>query len=105
MVGRDRLARAALALAESPEVADFAIDDLRQWKRWEATDAVISLAGRTSHGHGVIQRAALRFSLQSPTVNAAVYVAHRRDLDPDEVEAMRDALKLESAPPPPSIRD
>ncbi len=96
LVDKKTLVGAMLALAESSDVADFVIEDLRKGRRWETTDQVLALAGRKSHNVGVIQRAALRFALQSPMPQAANYVATQRKRDPDQVRETEEILELEA---------
>jgi hypothetical protein len=59
------------------------------------TSQVLDLAGRKTHNVGVIQRAALRFALQSPSATAAAYVREQRKRDPEQVKDTEELLKLE----------
>ena len=101
LVEKKALVHGMMEAAEFADIADFAIEDLRKWRTWEMTDAILKLAARKSHQVGVIQRATLRFALQSPTKSAAAYVAQQRKRDPEQVRDTEEILKLEpdSAPP------
>jgi hypothetical protein len=96
LVGKNLLGTAMLEAAEHPDIADFAIEDLRKWHSWDATDQVLKLAARKSHEVGVIQRAVLRFALQSPSPKAAEYVTRQRKRDPEQVRDTEEILKLET---------
>ena len=95
IVPKNKLVGAMLAAAEFPDVADFAIEDLRKWKRWETTEQVLAVVGRKTHNVGVIQRAGLRFALQSPVPAAAAFVAAQRARDAELVADMEEWLKFE----------
>jgi hypothetical protein len=100
LVDKKALVHGMLEAAEFPDIADFAIEDLRKWRCWDMTDAILKLSGRKSHDVGVIQRAALRFALQSPMKSAAGYVTEARKRDPDHVRDTEEILKLEPDAPP-----
>jgi hypothetical protein len=95
VIAKNELLRVALLAAETPEVADFVIEDLRKWKRWEFTDQVLGLGSRKSHDVGVIRRAVLRFALQSPMPSAKEFVAIQRKRDPEAVRDTEEFLELE----------
>ena len=98
LVPKKALIHGMMEAAEFPDIADFAIEDLRKWHCWDMTESIISLASRKTHDVGVIQRAALRFALQSPTKQAAAYVAEQRKRDPEQVRDTEEILKLEPEP-------
>jgi hypothetical protein len=100
LVEKKALVHAMLEAAEFPDISDFAIEDLRKWRCWDTTDQVLKLAARKSHDVGVIQRAVLRFALQSPMPHAADFVAAARKRDPDQVRDTEEILKLEPEPVP-----
>ncbi len=95
LVEKKALGHGMLEAADYPDIADFAIEDLRKWHCWEMTDSVLKLASRKTHNVGVIQRAVLRFALQSPTKSAAAYVEQQRKRDPEQVRDTEEILKLE----------
>lgn len=98
LIEKKLLISAMLEATTIPDVEDFAIEDLRKWRCWEATDHILGLAERKSHSIGVIQRAILRFAIQSPMPAAAAYVAAQRKRDPDQVHDTEEILKLEPEP-------
>jgi hypothetical protein len=100
LVAKKSLAGGMLQAAEFYDIADFAIDDLRKWQCWEMTDPVLKLGARKSHSAGVIQRAVLRFALQSPSQSARNYVTDQRKRDPERVKDTEEILKLEPEPAP-----
>ncbi len=102
LIEKRELVAAMRAAAEFPDLADFAIEDLRKWHCWDQTEEVLKLSARKTHDVGVIQRAILRFALQSPTKQAAAYVAEQRRRDPDMVRDTEEILKLEPDAPSPT---
>lgn len=99
LVSKDRLAKDMGALVQAADMSDFAIDELRKWKRWEFTEPILELAGKKSHNLNVIRRAITRYMLQSPRPEAAAYIAAQRQRDPEWVQDVVDLLKLEAPAP------
>jgi hypothetical protein len=94
------------------DIADMPIDDLRKWKAWEMTDAVLKCAKLQSHNElPIVRRAILKFAIAASWADpkntaAAAYVAEVRKADPDRVKLIEDLLKDEmkvvpKAPEPP----
>ena len=96
VIGKDDVVRSLLKVADQSDLADFVIDDLRKWQRWECTGDILDLSKRKTHDAGVIQRAALRFMLQSPAAMAKEFVDEATKRDPETVRDTREILKLES---------
>jgi hypothetical protein len=82
-------------LLRHPQVADFAIEDLRNWKDWSLTDRVLGLHGAKNYEAPVIKRAILRYALQCPQDAARRFAAARRLEDPEFVKDMEELLKVE----------
>ncbi|HYV37058.1 MAG TPA: hypothetical protein VE988_15230, partial [Gemmataceae bacterium] len=85
-----------LALAV-PDIADFAMDDLRIWKQWDMTDKVLDLFKKPSHDSPIIDRAILRFALCSKTPRAVEFVAAQRKRDPVWVSDTEEVLRADEA--------
>ncbi len=88
---------------DQADMADFGIEDLRRWHRWEMTDRVIDLFGLKTHSIPVVKRAVLRFALASPEPRAKEFVKSQRERDLEWVRDTEELLKLESdsQPTPP----
>lgn len=86
-----------LILAQA-DMADFAIEDLRKYKRWEMTDQVLDLREKKDFEIPVVKRAILRFALQSPAPRAKTYVEAERRRDAELVRDAEELLKLETDP-------
>lgn len=98
---KDLVAGLALFL-DQPDMADFAVENLRQWKRWEMTDTILSLFGKESYDVLVVKRSILRFALKSPDKKAAEFVTQQRRRDAEWVRETEELLALEvqiAAPP------
>src|SRR5262249_49246076 len=61
-------------ILQQGDMADFAIEDLRKWKRWEFTDQVLDLWGKKSHDVNTVKRSIVRFALRSPEKRAADFI-------------------------------
>jgi hypothetical protein len=88
---------AAIAgILKTPNMADFAIEDLRKLKRWEYCDAILELPGKDGFGAPVLRHAVLRFALQCPSPAAKTYVQIALINDPERVAEVEELLALES---------
>ena len=92
---------ALVLLLDHSDMADFAIEDLRKWKRWEMTDRILELFGKKSHDVNVVKRAILRYALQCPLPSARAFVDAQRRRDSNWVKDTEELLKLESPVDPP----
>jgi hypothetical protein len=100
LVSRDEMVKGVALLLAHPDMADFAIEDLRRWGRWEQCDRVLALFDKESHNVPVIRRAVLRFMLQCPNPRAAAFVREQRQRDREWVSDAEELLRLESEPTP-----
>jgi hypothetical protein len=96
------LAEGVALLLDHGDMADFAIEDLRKWKRWEMCDRILELFGKKSHDVNVVKRSILRYALQCPQPAATAFVNRQRRRDPNWVKDTEELLKLESPVDPPA---
>lgn len=93
-------------LMKHADIADMPIDDLRKWKAWDMTDAVLKYSKVESHNTLPInRRAILKYALAASWADpkntaAANFVAESRKTDPDRVKLLEDLLKDEAAAQP-----
>jgi hypothetical protein len=99
LVGKKEIVAGVAEVLRQPDMADFAIEDLRRWQRWEMTDQVLDLFNQKSHQIPVVKRAILRFALASPAASAAKFVQAQRQRDADWVKDTEEILKLEEPAP------
>jgi hypothetical protein len=85
----------ALTLKHS-DMADFGIEDLRKWQRWETAPQVLELFTQKSHDVPVIRRAILRYALQCPAPQAVAFVRQQEQRDREWVQETRELLALEN---------
>ncbi len=106
LIEQKDLAGGVAHILEHQDMADFAIEDLRRWKRWEMADRVLDLFGRESHDIGPVKRAILRFALraQEKVPRAKRFVAEQIRRDKEYVAETEEILQLEDPAPPPSIK-
>jgi hypothetical protein len=95
LVPKETLVKSMGSLIDSRDMADFAIDELRKWKRWEFTQPILNLWGKESHNLNVIKRSIGRYMLRSPEPAAAKFLAEQRKRDAEWVKDVEDLLSLE----------
>jgi hypothetical protein len=97
LVARSDLLAGICLLLDQGDIADLAIDELRQRRRWELSGRVISLAGKKSHDVPIVRRAILLYALSGPpTPEAAALIQALRTKDPEMVQHAEEVLKIES---------
>ena len=99
LVPKNDVVNGVVLVLNHPDMADFAIEDLRRWSRWEQCDRVLALFGKESHNVPVIRRAILRYMLQCPGPKAAAFVREQRQRDRDWVNDAEELLRLEAEAP------
>jgi len=100
LVTKDRIVDSVAKMLDQDDIADLVVEDLRKWQCWQLTDKVLALRDAKTHQTPIIQRAILRFALQSAETNkaAAQFVAAERKADSDRVKEVEELLQLELAP-------
>jgi hypothetical protein len=99
LIGKMDLVQGIAVVLDQHDMADFAIEDLRKWQRWEMTDRVLDLFTRETHNVPVVKRAILRFALRSPQARARAFVEEQRRRDSEWVSDTEELLRLEATPP------
>lgn len=88
--------QAMRTLLAQGEMADLAIEDLRQWKIWDLTDEIVKLYGKKGYESILMKRAILRYALcATPTPASKALLNHCRKAEPDEVKDVEEGLRLE----------
>jgi hypothetical protein len=102
LFNKKQLAESVSILLDQPDMADFAVEDLGKWGRWESTGRVLDLFDKESHNAPVIKRAILRFALRCPEARALAFVRQQRARDREWVDDTEELLRLEApaAEPP-----
>jgi hypothetical protein len=91
---RANLVLAMAAILQQGELADVAMEDLRQWKMWDLTPVVLSLYGQKGFKSPIVQRAIIRYALScGERDDARRFVEERRKTDPDEIQEIEEFLK------------
>jgi hypothetical protein len=98
------LADSVAKLLDQPDMADFAIEDLAKWGRWDMTERVLGLFTKDSHNAPVIKRAILRFALRCPEDRAKEFVRQQRARDAEWVNDTEELLRLEAPAPAPAAK-
>lgn len=103
---RQQLLDGMAALMANADIADMPMDDLRKWKAWEMTPAVLSYAAKESHNALPInRRAMLKFAVAASWADpknkaAADHVEKARRDDPERVKLIEELLRDEMRPAP-----
>src|SRR5262245_28003827 len=101
VIGKVDLVEGALLLLQDADIADLAIEQLRQWGRREQIVRVLALYGKKSHDLPVVRRAILRFALTfSDQPQATEFLRDLRKKHREEVEAVEEILEIEKADKP-----
>ena len=76
-------------------MADMAIEDLRRWKWWDLTKAVIGQYNQPTHSAPLVKNAILRYALTCPDADAAAFVKTVAATEPDLLREIRESLEFE----------
>ena len=95
---RKEIVQGVVGVLKVVDMCDFAIEDLRKWKRWECCDQVIGLFGQKEFNRPIIHKSILRYALQCPTDAARRFVKEQRARDKEWVDETEDLLQLETIP-------
>lgn len=103
LVPKPEIVKGMALVLHQPDMADFAVEDLRKWKQWEMTDQVLDLFGKKDFQIPVVKRAILRYALQCSAANgharAHKFVDEQRKRDLNWVKDTEELLKLEEPAP------
>lgn len=80
------------AILQQGELADLAIEDLRQWQWWDLTLEVLNRYGTKGFDAPIIKRAIIRYALSCPLPEAKKFVQTVRAQNKDLVEEVEDTL-------------
>jgi hypothetical protein len=95
---RDEISKVMKTILTQGELADIAIEEMRTWKIWDHTDAIIKLYDMKGFDAPIVQRAILRYALSCPQTPASKdFLTQRRKKDPELVEEVEEGLRLERA--------
>lgn len=97
---RAEVVKSVAAILPVNDMTDFAVEDLRKWRRWECCDRVLDLFGKDGFSRPIVRKSILRYALQCPSPRAAEFVKAQKALHPDWVDETLDLLNLESTPAP-----
>lgn len=98
VIDREKVVAGAVLSMQNGDFADFAIEDLRKWGRWELTGQVLKTSQLETHKkEPMVKRAVLKFMLAAEKHDkaAAAYVATARADNPDKVKEYEEILEQE----------
>jgi hypothetical protein len=97
---KDEIVLGVAGILKVPDMADFGIEDLRKWQRWEHCDQVLNMFGQKDFNTPIIRKAVLRYALQCPMPQAKAFVKAQQARDREWVEETRELLDLETPATP-----
>ena len=77
------------------DLADFAVEDLRQWAIWDLTSLVLSQFDKESHAAPITRRAIVRYAMCCPRPEAKQFVERVRTQDPQTYRLVKQGLDFE----------
>ena len=83
------------ALIEQGDLADLAIQDLRQWQWWDLTTGILAQYGKPTHRAPIVRNAIVRYALCCPDIEAADFVKSRTAAEPMLVSRIKESLEFE----------
>jgi hypothetical protein len=78
------------------DMADMAIEDLRQWQWWDLTADVLAQYGKKTHASPLVRRSIVRYALVCPQMQARQFVVNLRRTDPALVKEVEESLQFEA---------
>jgi hypothetical protein len=82
------------ALADG-QMADIAIEDLRRWKTWDLTPAILAQYGKATHDTQIVKRGILRYALCCPLPEAQQFLDGIRSREAAVLRELAEALEYE----------
>jgi hypothetical protein len=95
MEHRDAILTGTAAVVARGDMADMAIEDLRRWKWWDLTKAIVAQYHRPTHGAPLVRNAIIRYALCCPDAAAMAFVRSLRTTEPELVREIEQALDFE----------
>jgi hypothetical protein len=92
---KQEIERCLAVMLPDGDIADIAIDDLRQWKMWDLTQQVLAQFGKPSHDSPLARRGIVRYALCCPQPAAQQFIARLRQQDPDLVRDVEESLEFD----------
>jgi hypothetical protein len=90
---RDNLLRCLSVMLAQSDLADLAVEDLRQWQMWDLTREVLALYGKKGYDAPLMQQAILRYALTCNDAPCRTFLDQRRRAEPDAVREVEDQLR------------
>jgi hypothetical protein len=92
----DQILRAEGIVLRQADMADMAVEDLRRWRMWDLTPAVLASYGTKGFDAPIMQRAIVRYALScKEREDAQKFVAALRKTQAELVDEVEESLQLE----------
>jgi hypothetical protein len=97
---RPRAVAATAALLPHGDMADLAVEDLRQWHEWGTCRDVLAQFDKKTHSAPMVRRAIVRYAINCPRPEAGQFVERLRRVDPELLRDVEQSLEFEKQAPP-----
>jgi len=77
------------------DLADMAIEDLRQWKTWDLTQNILAQFGKKTHDAPITRRAIIRYALCCPLPEARGFIDRIRGQESETIRDIEEGLAFE----------
>jgi hypothetical protein len=91
---RPAILRCYRTLIRQGELADLAIEDLRQWGWWDLTADVLSIPRTVANPPPILRRGVVRYALSCPQPEARQYLTRLRQTDPQLLASVEESLAI-----------
>jgi hypothetical protein len=93
---KKEIMRCYQGLIPDGELADFAIEDLRQWKAWDLTATILAQWDKNTHKAPIVRRSIARYALTCPTPDARRFIDRIRPQNREMLAELEEDLALEA---------
>jgi hypothetical protein len=97
VIGKKELVGTLGLFLGQDDISDLAIEQLRRWRNWEATDRILALYDRSAPLPPIVRHAIIRFALECPRPEAATLIVRARKAYQEVVEDQQELLQAEAA--------
>ncbi len=104
LVARPEVVKGIASILDVPDMADFAIEDLRKWHQWEYCGQILGMFDKKDFATPIIRKSILRYALQCPTDAGRQFVKSQEARDREWVNDTREYLDTETPASVPALK-
>jgi hypothetical protein len=92
---KEQMLAAYRTVVADGQMADLAIEDLRRWKTWDLSPAILAQYGKATHDTQIVKRGILRYALCCPLPEAQRFLDGIRSREAAVLRELAEALEFE----------